>query len=111
MRHLNLSRVRHLIGAGALAIAGSSLALGQDNDPRGMRCVTGAIERLDDRTSDARSVAAAAIAVCRDVRFRAMKAMQPQATEETVNRALTTLREEDIDGATAMVLEARRRSR
>jgi len=100
--------VRHSLILLALTVP----AAAQDPDPAGgSQCLARNVQRLDDRISDASTIAAAAVATCRADRFVAIKALKPDVRDEIINRALDGLRQHDVDETRAVVLEWRRRSR
>lgn len=77
-------------------------------------CLSAAIVKFDDRHSDARTVAAAVVALCRPERIKIVKArliarglagLDPAKDAAT---AIDSLREQDIDFASVIVLDQRR---
>jgi hypothetical protein len=112
MRHRKASHVRHLFAFGAVLAAVPAAAQLTDWH----RCIVEKVARLEDHRSDARSVAAAVVQSCRQVRINELKPKIPRdLVDDEVEARLARLvdggREQDIDYVTATVLEARARRR
>lgn len=112
MRHHSLSHVRHSAVLLVLALCATPAVGQSDPDPAGgALCLARNVQRLDDRSSDASTIARAAVAACRNERFAAIKVLKPEVRDELIARALDGLRQHDVDETTAVVLEWRRRAR
>lgn len=113
MRHRKKSHMSHVRLFAVLVVISSSSAIAQTvpAEQRGARCLAEAVQRIDDRIQPARDVAAAAVALCREPRAAALKELRPGASDAAINLALDGLRDEDIAGTTAVVLEWRRKAR
>lgn len=112
--------MRHRIGVSCLTVSHAIVGLvlgtvvGRADDLGPWRdCLRASIMKLDDHRSDARTIAAAAVAACRSkraamIRERMLNAGLGAPHGDEIDKAIDANRDDDIDFASVIVLGLRR---